>query len=171
MIGRTGLCDAFGGSYFGPWYEKRGLAGLVSIYRALQIITDDAWHVIHQGSQRVKEAEQERIEDGRYWETQYDEDGEPVRDEEDQIVTVRRYSFRLRRQRAAERREREIETVRAAVRTMLAARPLFNILHRIGLTDMDPDRTITAGIAEGDIQSVFDSARAEVADTFPVNAI
>lgn len=48
--------DALGGSYFGPHYESRGLAGLADLRSAAREIADDAWSCVHRGHEDLKEA-------------------------------------------------------------------------------------------------------------------
>jgi hypothetical protein len=50
------VADAFGGSYFGPWYEDRGLAGLADLREAVRSIADDAWHCVHKASDKLSRA-------------------------------------------------------------------------------------------------------------------
>ena len=55
-LGYDGLSDAFGGSYFPPSYEDGGLAGVVRILGAAQVIRTAAWEAVHRAH---------RVRDGR----------------------------------------------------------------------------------------------------------
>jgi hypothetical protein len=54
VIGYDGIADALGGTYYGPHFETRGLAGLVALSSALSSITSAAWHVIHAAKEHCR---------------------------------------------------------------------------------------------------------------------
>lgn len=149
-----GLYDAFGGTYFGHHYERLGIAGLVKISNALTMITEDAWRCIHRAKVNVDGAGRERIEDGRYTEQVLDDDGDVLRDPDGEPVIRHRYSFRRRRAKAAERRKIALKQVQTAVATMLAARPLYDLLQDAGVMTGSPDESITAAYGDNGLLNI-----------------
>jgi hypothetical protein len=149
VIGDDGVFDAFGGSYYGYHYEAAGLNGLHRIQRALNHITQDAWDAIHRAAHNVREAGRRRTEDGYYdqWIELLDDDGEPVLDDdgEPKRTCVRRWSRIVAARKTQQRVEKEIAQAQAAVRTMLAARPLYDLMRETGIVTTEPEQCITAG--------------------------
>lgn len=62
---RVGATDPFGGTYFGPWYERAGLVGLISIARAADALVDRAWEIMRTARETVALLAAERAEDAR----------------------------------------------------------------------------------------------------------
>ena len=81
-IGRDGVTDAFGGQYYPPWYESRGLAGLVSLVAAARRLQYDAWKAVHVAKDRLDAAAVEVASDAdQRWsvvELQSEQEGHPT---------------------------------------------------------------------------------------------
>lgn len=121
-FGFDGVVDALGGTYFSPHYESRGLVGLATLRESLSEITMDAWKFVH-SSRREADADP--------W-----------------VAAHSRDERAIARARAAKRKW-VYANVRAAVRVMLAARPVYDLLAAAGLLDSSrADSTILAGCNE-----------------------
>lgn len=162
-IGYDGISDAIGGTYFGGHYEARGLAGLADLGRALRTITQHAWTLVHGASDRVRaQVDQGYAAD---WIVEYRHGSLWI------PVTTRHYGIvrRFGSHRGAaivagrikmggrvrpgeallcERRDRVYEEARAAVRTMLAARRVWDLLVAAGVEEAI-EYTIPQGTSGG----------------------
>lgn len=157
-LGDDGISDAFGGSYFAAHYEGRGLAGLFEVRRALERITQHAWALVHGARDRVRAVEALQLSGwiayrhhGRHLVPVRGDHGNP------QVFATRSAAVRVAgngdRVRSGAQVERErIESIedecRVAVRTMLAARALYDALVTAGAC-VETVNQISSGTCEG----------------------
>jgi hypothetical protein len=170
-LGHDGVSDALGGTYYGPEFERQGVAGLASLRTALSTITQAAWTYTHDLSVILARRTAGLERDG--WCAHYAHgatmplarqvDGSAIvfRSERAALAYAQAHTpkavwaLHLHEARgyamaAADVRayiEAEIiEEARACVRTMLAARPVFDLLCAAGLTSArGPENHIPAG--------------------------
>lgn len=69
-FGYDGISDVFGGTYYPPTFENRGLVGLIEISRGLDVIGEDIWKTFHKrcldaGNAPTKEEKQEIADEVR----------------------------------------------------------------------------------------------------------
>ena len=149
-IGRSGVSDAFGGSYFGGDYEARGIAGLAMIARATDSIATAAWQIVHDARANLDHAVMLDLHDvtiGDWYHVAPSGDrllcvsrraarwrathGGGTVEREDRVVRIPRVGRVERRRRA----EDIMAGVREAVRAAIALHDLRTVLAATGIIE------------------------------------
>lgn len=139
-LGRVGVADTFGGTYFGAHYERQGLTGVVQLLVSAKSVQSTVWTTVH-GAARAYEAALAAVGD------------RPVRPFRGLRREHARRVTEWEQRRASA--ERVITVTRAAVRVAFALDQLFSTLAATGVCEdnrgliarTNGDRIMLTGLA------------------------